>query len=425
MNAPRPLPGFTLIETMVSLVVAATITAVALDVLLGTLQAQREVGAKAKLARDAQLVVDRFTFDTAYLGAGIPRGFRADPADFTGGSRASHQLRPPIRIGRADNLVFVGDLPFENADLPGLAKFVDVDRGWDGSGAANDQIMVSSELCPCVPPATIPGSYSCTCRNRTLVGGSFAAADDCNASQKNARLCPWSLNKWQRLGDDNAYVVLGNATGDWHYRRTALNSAAIDDDEWGLQVKLDRWRPAGNTGDDTAAGAANLDVNKFHKPIGSAFVAVPDRVFWSYETAAGAACPTGATDCVIRRRQCWGRLVDPAVTTFPGVTDTAFRSTSEPDNCTAGADGTPWETLATQVASFSLRYFASSASEVTGSWTPAKASTTRLVELTFTLKTRVGSREVAVSESRRVYLNNAGGILGAALADGGCVGTGC
>lgn len=411
--------GFTLIELMVSIVLAIIVTGVAIEVLLVIGRSQKEIAERAQLSRDAQLVTDLLTHDLSFLGVGVPRGLRKAPANFTA-PIVEHQLRPPIRVGEPDSIAFVGDLPFPNAELTGILKLVDEDDDDDG------EIMVASELCPCTPQATTPGNHKCDCTARTLIQGSFAAADNCNASQKTARLCPWKMNKVLTQSDGKAYLLLVDTAGDWHERRWALNDASkTEDDEYGLELSLDAWQPTGNSGESTAA--VDVDMALFNGGVGSGYVTQLDRVFWSFESADGTgACPTGAKDCVLRRRQCWGRIVDPGAAAWPKVRDGAIRSTTfTPADCTAGTDGTGWETIMTGMTAFSVRYFIDSANELTGPWTLAQSSQTRLVEISMTLERVAGTQTLTETSTRRVFLRNHGGILNQSLANGGCVKDGC
>ncbi|MDP2340082.1 MAG: prepilin-type N-terminal cleavage/methylation domain-containing protein [Deltaproteobacteria bacterium] len=407
--------GFTLIELLVAIVGAIIITGVALEVLILINRSQKEVAIRGQLTRDAQLVIDMFENDLSYLGVGVPRGLRIAPTNFSA-PITTHQLRPPIRIAVPDGIAFVGDLPYPNAELTGVVKFVDEDPNGEG------EIMVASELCPCVPEAAVPGNHRCDCTARTLVQGTFVAADNCKSTQLGGRLCPWGMNKWLTQSDGKAYLILVDSSGSWHERRWTLTTGNIETDEYGLNLKLDAWQP---TGDSSEVAVNTIDLPAFNQIIGSSYITQPDRVFWSFEKADGAACPAGAKDCVLRRRQCWGRVRDPGTATWPKVQDGPFRSTATPDDCTPGTDGTDWETVMTGVSAFTLRYFTNSTTELTGTWTLAKSSQARLVEVALTVERTIGPISLSETMTRRVFLRNHGGLLGQALADGGCVADGC
>ncbi len=411
--------AFTLIEVAVALAIGSVIAAAALLTLLNAHSAQQNAVAKAALARDAELVFDIIGKDITAMGVGVPRGDRIDVPDFVG-TREDHQLRPLIRIGKPDNIVFLGDLPYPNADLNGIVTVADV-----GGGAALNHLDVTSEISPCVPSAGGATSYQCDNTTATLLtgpsGGVFGAGDICDAGHPSSRLCPWALNKWES-GSHHVHLVVGAVDGGW-YEREWNGSATATDGPY-LGIALSNGAGSGNTFNSGGAPAVQLD-EMFQKNAGG-YAATVDRVFWSLEDSAtpGNACPAGSTDCVLLRRQCWGRIVDPGAANFPKVGNGNFRSTATPTDCAPPTDGTGWETVMTGVSAFTLTYNDESGTSITGTWDLDSAAKVASVDVSLALSRKV-SGSVQTSDfqmKKRFYIDNFGGLIdnaGAAAAPAG------
>lgn len=421
--------GFTLIELMVAVMIALIVTTASLAVMLAAIATQREGALRGSMTRTTQHAVDTLGADLAFLGAGVPRGYErndlgelllAPPAG------AAKQLRPPVRIARHDYLAFLGDLPFPNADLNGLATagtllstlVVPVEL-------MDDRISVTSELSPCTPPSST-SSDDCRSSEASLlpIGG-----PDCDGDTLDAATCPWGLGKWQRLGEQSIPLVIGASDGTWLRRSWDMQTTAsargrlfIDLDDFNLHIGSQNLRAA------LLSGARQ----------GGTFLSHVDRVFYSLEDDAGGAatcdddgCSCGDEGCVLLRRHCWGwdlGATDPDAPGFPGVGAAAIRSDASPDDCASPDFGTPWEEVARGISLFQLRYYAADGSRLdpgtTGALSPAAAARSRHVELVMEVvrKQKRGQRLVH-RVSRRFYLEHAGGLTSkpeTPLADGGC-----
>jgi hypothetical protein len=168
-----------------------------------------------------------------------------------------------------------------------------------------------------------------------------------------------------------------------------------------------------------------MDQARFFSSRAGGFIAQLDRVFWSLEQpgAPGTACTaTTAPFCVLRRRQCWGGITDPAAAAFPAVGDAAFRANNTPTECTPPFDGTDWETVATGVRALNLEAFDAAGAALVAPWTPQKAALVASVEFELVLEGAVkGTGRTLTQRMRhRVPIKNRGGIDGGLLANGGC-----
>ena len=334
-------PGFSLIEVTVALSIGAIVMTVAFNVFITAKGTAVEAATRGQMARDAQLVMDRLGKDLSYLGAGVPSGICGD-ASCTNGS----SLRPSVRRALSDNLVFLGDAPFPNADLPGA---VTVTR-FAGDANSTD-IAVSSELSDrCTPHAgaTIASTaYRCsTALSSLLVTPTALAspADDCFKDNETRRTCPWALNKWQLNGATPSVMnlVVVAPSGDFSVRKWAGTYAVVNNYD-GIRLTA------------ATAGPAILTRNVFFTAVGGAAFVSLDRIFWALEDAGGGAC--SGDDCVLKRRQCWGEIENPDATDFPDENDTFFGTAETISNCSAPQDGTPWVTIADHIESFTFRYF--------------------------------------------------------------------
>jgi prepilin-type N-terminal cleavage/methylation domain-containing protein len=412
--------AFTLIEVVVATTLMLIIAAAAVGILSQAYATQAEGATRNQIARDAQLVVDTLSRDLAYAGVGVPRGFRNDTADFTGGTRESHQLRPIFRRFKSDHIAFVGDLPYPNADLNGLVNIVKM-------GSSNTTLFVNSELSGCVPPSSSPGDYECDTATASLVGRFIG--DACEAGSLS-RTCPWNQHKWQE-GSRPTHIIIGGVDHSWYERevdtdadnnRNYNDANTVEDDPF-LGIELENTAPNGN---NYAGGSAALPPARLFSARGGAFASQLDRVFWSLEdTALGSACSsTTSPFCVLRRRQCFGAVIDPGNSNFPSVGDSAFRSNITPTDCNpAQDDGTEWEVVTDGVRRIDFVAFDGAGNVLTGAWSPALAARVKTIGFTLELERRVPgtSRTVKHTATKRILIRNRGGIIGSAnVADGAC-----
>ncbi len=420
----RQARGFTLIELMVALGMALVLTTSAVTVMVVAIRTQQEGTVRNEMARDAQLVLDTLARDLAYLGAGVPRGFEADTngnvlgigqttgnipsASFTA-ALAAKQLRPTIRIGQEHYLAFLGDAPYPNAELNGL---VSIGQFLDEGSDVQDEFAVSSELTSCPPQVSASTSnYTCDTTDNSLltdIGGS-----NCHGTATTQPTCPWGLNKWQKTGTA-PYVplIFGALDGTWYRRQwdpdgLAFSTAGTSER---LLVHVEHW---------PSTAEADLPVNLFQSiAIGGGMGATIDRIFYSLEPV-GSSGDCTAWPCRLMRRQCWFWDLgthNPDDATFPKVGGTVMRSGSNPAGCTNADRGTPWETIASDIESFSFRYYG--VDDLTADLAPldaAESSRTRVIEVEMTLRRRIpGSNPARFFQHharRRFWLENAGGLV--------------
>jgi type II secretory pathway pseudopilin PulG len=409
--------GFTLLEAVVALTLTSIVSAAAVGV-FAQVQGFSAVGAaRNQAAREVQLVLDVFSRDIAFAGVGVPRGLRLDTADFAA-PREDNQLRPLVRIGQVDNIAFVGDLPFPNAEVSGVAHVVNIDP------ANLRAVFLTSDLSGCTPQSSAPNGYACNTLTASLLGA-FTSGSSCGPGAAAQPTCPWGMNKWQ-AGSNGVHLAFGTTDGGWYEREWDLTTTAELGSLMGIEV-------ADKSPDGAAfvVGGGDLPRAQFVAPIGAGWVSHVDRVFWSLEaTAAGSPCvETNPPSCVLRRRQCWGQIVDPGAALWPPVGDSTLRSNQNPLHCTAPSDGTPWEPVATGVTSMTVRYFNGAGGALLAPWTPEKSAAVKVVEVEIAIGKKVkGSSDVGRHRGgKRFYIENRGGIRAdpaIAPALGGCGGGG-
>jgi prepilin-type N-terminal cleavage/methylation domain-containing protein len=377
--------GFTLIEVLVSLSIAAILATSAIAVFLTVRLSALEAAARAQMARDGQVALDTLEHDLRFFGAGVPLVENGD----IGTTASGQSLLPILRVARDDNLVFLGDLPYPNAELSGLASLAYV--GDNGSDA--HRIAVTSETSgSCIPPMSSSGMLACRTSQTTLLPGLQSAADCTGATQPvddnldadrllGARTCPWGMNKWLPGAGGIVALTLVDSNGRWHERQNRNGEIGDDPvDNRFLGTHLQHDFPSSN-GQDVSRAI-------FFGNAGGSYVAVMDRVFYAVEqtAAAGTACArTAGGDCALRRRQCWGRLLDPSSAGFPAAGTSSFvGSTTTPAECATGqpiSDGTPWETVVSGVESITFRYFGDASVPLLGGGSGVPLSSTQAAQV--------------------------------------------
>lgn len=367
----RHLPGFSLVEVIVALTIGAVLMSAALVTFTGGKYTVQESARRAQMARDAQLVLDLLGKDIGSLGAGVPVGSCLD-----GCSATTERLSPALRRATSDGLVFLGDAPFPNAELPGVATLTRF-----AGDVSSAQVAVIAEVSgPCTPPSTsASNAFQCSTAATTPLAGTFPASDDCRQTQPTARTCPWMLNKWQASNAAPVHLTFVDAAGDFFQRRWNGTNVVVDN-HFGIEVQAE------------TGGAAVLTRNLFYDPIGSGYVVNLDRIMWSVEDAGGGTCDSGDT-CTVRRRQCWGHIDTPSAADFPLAGTVAFTSSSAPRNCTAPTDGTGWETIVEGVdgvTNFNIEYFGANGASLGTDVTLANLTNVRSLVVTMTLQDRVG-----------------------------------
>jgi len=416
----RAPAAFTLIEVLVALTIAAIVSTAAMAMFLTVRTTAVETATRAQLARDGQVALDLIAQDLRFFGAGVPLGVNGDAATTAASGKS---LLPILRVARDDNLVFLGDLPYPNAELSGLTSLAYI--GSSGS-PAHRPAVISETSGFCIPPYGTTANLACRTSVTTLLPDLQSAAD-CTGSTtpidatptaaelQAARTCPWGMNKWLIGNGGYVYLTIVDADGKWHERRNNSGTIGNDDvDGKYLGTHLEHNFPA--------SGDHDLGVPRFFAAAGGSYIGVLDRVFYAVEDTAtpGTRC-TGAVggDCALRRRQCWGRLEDPTASTFPAAGTTSFvGSSSTQANCTIAStpeDGTRWETVVTGVEDITFSYYSNATTQLVGSGTgqplsTAQAGQVKAIEVEVRVRRRVPgtspSRFLSDVYRRRFFLPN-------------------
>ncbi|MCC7075364.1 MAG: hypothetical protein IT383_28890 [Deltaproteobacteria bacterium] len=391
------LPAFTLIELILGASLALMIAGAAMGVLLGVQQMQRDAQSRNAIARDGQFAIEHLGYDLQYLGVGVPRG--------TSLNAVTGELRPAVRIGTETYLAFVGDLPYPNSELNGIAVLNDIKgETTPPDTGSNDELIVTSELSPCAPEASGASTY--TCQQHLVVALPIGAtsSDNCSEGTASRRLCPWGLGKWQEDGGSAVSLVFTGPQGRWAHGRWSIGNWTAFNQAAGPHLEH--------------TGTHNLPRASFTaNPSGVSTVAHLDRVFYSLEDTGGGACAnTGAVgqNCVLMRRQCWGTLGDPGNGSFPAVGGGVIRSDADPNNCSAPANGTPWETVVNGVDKLSFRYFRQPGTELFPPLDASDAAEVQYIEVSLVISRQMPGTVLLQTQrmTRRFYVENSGGYLG-------------
>jgi prepilin-type N-terminal cleavage/methylation domain-containing protein len=349
--------GFTLVEMMVAIAAAITVTAAALGVYLSTRTMGIEISAKNQMARDLQLALDIIERDLSFAGAGMPylnKETATDTCSFT----ATGRFVPHFRVAADTAFAFVGDLPYPNAEFNGVMTFVDGNNGDDRLTFMSE---VSGNCAPNKSGGDIP--YMCDTRQTTLIPGLVLTGDNnCQDGAMTERTCPWAMNKWQNA-DASSFqpFILVTPRGQWVLR--GADVPMVDPANSGNMATWGNY--AGfHTHSVGTCGDADIDEDTMHNPYGGAWAATPDRVFYRRTGTAGAYA--------LERRQCWGDIIDPDDPEFPEeegvggaatIGELAFPisaanwTTSQCDDTTTPKESTGWEQIVDGLDSVSFDYF--------------------------------------------------------------------
>ncbi|HEY4222582.1 MAG TPA: hypothetical protein VGO62_14605, partial [Myxococcota bacterium] len=316
-------------------------------------------------------------------------------ADPIGASATGASLLPVVRRGLAQNLVFTGDLPYPNSEVPGIASVSRV-----AGQAISTNVAFTDEITgPCTPwNPTAPLSAQCKTTQSTLVQGSYVAADDCTSAQANARTCPWAMHKWVNGSATDTFLTFVGTDGKWYERKI------VNIDGLAPITNVDTFVGVTLAANFPVAGGGVIDPQFF---LGAGYATVLDRVFFAVEDPAspGAACAAG--NCTLFRRQCWGRIGDPSNANFPAAGAGFYGTTQTPTGCAAPSDGTGWEVLATGISSFSFSYFTNTAA-LAAPLNAADRDAVRAVQVDMAITRKVAgtARTTTLNVQRRFFLND-------------------
>lgn len=362
--------AFTLIELVVGMTLATIIAAAAAVTLTTARNAAAETGTRAQLDRDARVVLDLFERDLAYFGAGIPSGTCIDQGC------AGVDLLPVLRVAAANGIVFLGDAPYPNAELNGAMTVAYGGTHVLAGGTANDIVAVASEVSgSCVPHnAAATAANRCSSKASTLVPGVYADAN-CAEGADGVRTCPWGMGKLQGAAV-RSHMVIATANGDW-YRR--MWDGAFEAAESPPHLTLH----FAHNPDEASVFIPNAERYTF--------LSQPDRVFWSFQGNQ------------VMRNQCWGEHTAPNAAGFPLESTVVPTAPTNPAACTPGTEGTGWESVASGVTAFTLRYFQNPATELSAPLSGADLGRVRLVQVDMTLERKAPAGRLLRKNVRQLF----------------------
>jgi prepilin-type N-terminal cleavage/methylation domain-containing protein len=285
--------GFTLIEFLVTSVVALVMVSAALALLVQGVSLQQKQRKLSEMKRSAALVLGQLTSELRQAGLGIPRGARVGT-----GTGLGDRFPAPILVAEDHRLGFLTDLSRPDSSFNGYSQLA---GDQTASTLPNDRgLALLNELnggCDVVNHTT---HCKTDLSSHLFDYAVSSSATHCATSPGSARTCPWSLKRYRGL----EYIIVADALGRWVERR-------IDSGIWGE-----------NTGSHrvTLSLDAQVPAELVSSGPNQGFASTPDRVF--YQLDGGW----------VERMQCWGSVGTPIGTL------------SNP--CTGSSDGTGWERLA-------------------------------------------------------------------------------
>lgn len=365
MTSLRARRGFTLIELVVALGMASVVILSAVTIFVAARRTVVETAVRAQLGREGQLAVDVIKRDLSFAGAGVP----PRTALCVDNACAGASIGSVVRNGDDTGLAFLGDQPYPNAELNGIAAISRLQNEIVGDVGSVALSFTAEPSGACTPPTSAASSsFRCeTSRTTPLLG--VVAGDDCTGGSEDASTCPWAQNKFLRTGVNRFIVV--DAQGAWYPREWNGTSFADVGAHRGIAF--------------TNGGTTALPRDAFHNPTGSSFVASVDRVFYSVEKEGGGGCAGApAGDCVLYRRQCWGALTSPTAAGFPGEGAAVLRFATTPLNCATPNEGTDWEVIAVGIDVAAFRYLGVGGAVLGPALSAADTADVRAIELDFT-----------------------------------------
>ncbi len=366
MTAPSPVPrrglrerGFTILELLVGLTVAAIVLTAVVSLFTETMRTQHRQRSRAELARQGAFLGHMLTQELRVIGLGVPMSVSVDG-----------NLAPPVPVlfAHGQAIGFVADLPRPDATFNTFGFLDDRPAGFE-------RVMWHTDNNGSCAPQ-LGGACTIT-ETSALYRGDNNACEDAGD-----RTCPWSNHRlrpgefFQLVAGNGTWANLKSTGSGQSSGGFAMTVASNPDGRDVRGITIDSAKSASQAIGWPAAwtnvtvGDAPVDVR------GQGFVTTLDRVFYRF---CNGACGGGSGQTnVLERRQCWGPVVSndvswpttSATTNGAALIDGSFDPTSVPS-----ATCTPWEIAARDVQSVSFTYFRARTGTGTG---PTNDNTFRL-----------------------------------------------
>ena len=343
--------GFTILELMVGLAMAAVLLAVIMGVIEQANNVGRQARVRAELGNEGTLTAELLRRELGQAGLGVPSG-----KNITTGA---DNFYASVLVASATEVGVLADLarPDSNYNTFGL-----LDDRPAASGADHHVSWHTENNGACMPAN---GATCTTDITSQFFPGEVGCATTAQAMVPD-RTCPWGLNRLR--GGEPFQVVAGNR--DW-FSATNKNPLEVHDHGLGGLLVI-------HTGNSFPAAWPN-DA-KGTLPAGTAgqgWVTTLDRVFYRYIAATKR----------LERIQCWGA---PAVADVSWPIATATTAGATP--CAAPFQGmAAWELVASDVDSVAFTYLDSAGATIAQPInTAVKKKSIRMIEFVIGLKKTAG-----------------------------------
>ena len=355
--------GFSLVEVMVSLAMAAVLLATLMQIVVDANRAGRRTRIRAELANAGVIAATMLKNDLGAAGLGVPSAVEE--------ASLSKAFGSAVLVAAPTGLGIVGDLARPDANYNTFGFLVDRAP----TGGNDHHVSWTSEN----SGVCVVGAASCDTAATSLFFPGESGCDSESAATTD-RTCPWGLKRLR--GDEPFQVVAGNRR--WF---SATNKTTLEVHNHGsaLFVHTGNALPATwtNSGPSTLPNAG----------AGQGWVTTLDRVFWRHNSAART----------LERIQCWG-APDPTKPNWPVLTSTTIPASP----CAAPFQGmAAYETVAKNVDSVAFTYFDANDVAVVAPNSAAIKATIRRIEFRILFRRPVGSIAVEHEAVGGVFLSGA------------------
>lgn len=319
MSDNRAVRGFSLLEVIGSLSIAAILITSLMGVLVDAEKTARRTRIRADLANNGTIFAQQLRQELSQAGIGVPTA--KNIVTNVGVIYSS------VIVASATEIGVVGDFPRPDANFNTFG-FID-DR--PGPNAHHLAGWHTENDGGCLPST----SGSCTTATTSLFFPGLAGCNTIALGEAGDRTCPWGLRRLR--GNEPFQIVAGNRQ--WF---AAPNQATLTVHNEGGVLTVH------NGADFPAIWSNNSSVSLPNAGPGQGWVATVDRVFYRFVAA----------NRTIERIQCWG-TPNPDVAGWPLPAATAAPALP----CAAPFEGmSAWEVVAQNVDSVQFRYFDSASS---------------------------------------------------------------
>lgn len=370
------LRGFTLLEAVIGLSLGIIVAGTAVTVLSMVLVGSRRQRELSELQRDGQFASQLLTQELRQAGLGVPTGGHIE-IDAAGTS--TFGTTPPangvsfaerrLLVATATSLLFVGDLPRQDANYP---LFGLLDSRPTGSEQVVAFLTENNGSC-------LPGG--CNTVDGSVFFPSSGGGNNCTMGGVT-RTCPWALRRV--VLSDRVQIVDGQ--GRWSHAGVSSLNAAQPGTALGMQLTKDMDASPTTKWPSAALGDGPGGV------MGQGWVTSLDRVAYVYDNGTQT----------ITRQQCWGDP-DPTHANWPPAGAAAM-----PGGLVVNGSCTPAEVIARHVSAFTFSYVDDTGATITPVTAHAK-NTIRRVNWSMTLQVtglNLGSGPVTYTTTGTVEMKN-------------------